>query len=326
MVELTIAILVFLSTACGLLAAFRHFFMPRFALQARIHALSWAADAEVAGDDEDVVLRRSRFSIPGLRGLLTQGAWLERWGLELEQADLRLRPGEYLLMRLFCAGIVFAVAVVALRSHLPLVPLALPVAGVGFLLPGVYVGIRRRRRVAALDKQLVEMIRLVSNALRSGFAFMQGVDAAAKQLKPPLSTELQRLLLDMSMGANTEEALQTMSRRIGSYDLDMIVTGILIQRTTGGNLSEILDHVGETMRERDRLRGEVHALTAQQRFTGTILAVYPAALAGLFFLLNQEMMSLLWKDSLGLTMLGIAGGLQVAGYLLMRRILDIEVN
>lgn len=324
MFETLIALLGFFSLACGLLAAFRFFFMPRLAMDARIRSLTWSPDEP--GDEENAVLRRSRFSIPGLRGLLTESPWLERWGLQLEQADLRLRPTEYLLVRGLCAALFFVVGAFFMRQQLVLVPLAIPIAAVGFQVPALYVGVRRQRRVTALDRQLVEMVRLISNSLRSGFAFMQGVDAAAKQLKPPLSTELQRLLADMSVGANTEEALQAMSRRIGSYDLDMIVTGILIQRATGGNLSEVLDHIGETMRERDRLRGEVHALTAQQRFTGTILAIYPAALALLFFALNPDMMSLLWETTTGLYLLGLAGLLQVAGFFLMRRILAIEVS
>jgi tight adherence protein B len=315
MLETLIAVLVFISLACGLLAAFRHFFMPRMALDARLRALSWPSEQE---ENEEAVLRRSRFSIPGLRGLLTESQLLERWRLQLEQADLRLRPTEYLLIRTVSGTALGVLATFIFRQHLILAPLALPVAGLGFLLPSFYVNLRRQRRIAALDRQLVEMVRLISNSLRSGFAFMQGVDAAAKQLKPPLSTELRRLLMDMSMGANTEEALQAMSRRIGSYDL--------IQRSTGGNLSEVLDHVGETMRERDRLRGEVRALTAQQRFTGSILAIYPAALALLFFVINPDMMSLLWSESLGLLMLGLAGVLQLIGFLFMRRILSIEVN
>jgi tight adherence protein B len=325
MFETLIALLAFVSLACGLLAAFRYFFMPRMAMDARLRSLTWSPDDE-ADDEDNAVLRRSRLSIPGLRGLLTESPWIERWGLQLEQADLRLRPTEYLLVRSLCAALFFAVSVLILRQNIVLVPLAFIFGFIGFQLPAFYVGIRRQRRIVALDRQLVEMVRLISNSLRSGFAFMQGVDAAAKQLKPPLSTELQRLLADMSVGANTEEALQAMSRRIGSYDLDMIVTGILIQRATGGNLSEVLDHIGETMRERDRLRGEVRALTAQQRFTGTILAIYPAALALLFFALNPDMMSLLWETSTGLFMLGVAGVLQVMGFLLMRRILAIEVN
>ena len=103
------------------------------------------------------------------------------------------------------------------------------------------------------------------------------------------------------------------------------MTTILVQRTTGGNLSEVLDNVAETIRERERLQGEIRALTASQRFTGQILSLYPIALGGLFTLIAPSMMKVLWQDDLGRVMLAIAATLQVFGIITIRRILRLDV-
>jgi tight adherence protein B len=113
--------------------------------------------------------------------------------------------------------------------------------------------------------------------------------------------------------------------RSGSLDLEMLVTTLLVQRTTGGNLSEVLDNVAETIRERDRLRGEIKALTATQRLTGQILSIYPLALGAFLFLLAPSLMKILIVDEVGRMLLAIAIILQVAGALTIRRILSLDV-
>ena len=134
------------------------------------------------------------------------------------------------------------------------------------MLPAFWVELRRRRRLRAIDRQLVEGLTQVANSIRAGFAMLQAIDAAAQRLQPPLSEEFARLVADVRLGSSLEDALVSMGERIDSYDLDLVITATLIQRSTGGNLSEILDNVAETIRERDRIRGEIRTLTAQQRF------------------------------------------------------------
>jgi tight adherence protein B len=154
---------------------------------------------------------------------------------------------------------------------------------------------------------------------------LQAIDAAAQRLQPPLSQEFSRMVADVRLGASLEDALAAMGNRVGSYDLDMVITAILIQRSTGGNLSEVLDNVAETIRERDRIRGEVRVLTAQMRFAAWVLSLWPVALAGIFFLLNPDLMSNLWTEAAGIVLLVIAGVLQVLGFFTIRRIVAIEI-
>jgi tight adherence protein B len=193
------------------------------------------------------------------------------------------------------------------------------------MLPAFYVGLRKRRRLQAIQAQLVEAITLIANSLRSGLGFLQSVQAAARQLTPPIADELDHLVQDINLGVSTEQALLDLNRRVGSEDLDMVITAIIIQRSTGGNLSEILDNVAETMRERQRVEGEIITLTAEKRLTGNILAGYPAVLAGILFLLHPDLMSVLWTEPAGVVLLIIAGVLQVIGFVAIRRIVAIDI-
>ena len=193
------------------------------------------------------------------------------------------------------------------------------------MLPSVLLRYYRSRRQKAINAQLAEMLSLLSNSLRSGFAFTQAVELAAKQMGPPITEELERFLHDISLGAPTDVALQQMADRTGSYDLDMMVSSIMIQRNTGGNLSEILDNVADTIRERERLLGEIRALTSSQRFTGLVLSVYPIFLGALFFALAPGTWKILFYSELGRILLISAGVLQVMGMVTIRRILALEV-
>jgi tight adherence protein B len=166
---------------------------------------------------------------------------------------------------------------------------------------------------------------LIANALRSGFAFNQAVEAAAKQSEPPMQDELNYFLRDTSLGARPDDALAAMVIRSGSLDLEMLVTTLLVQRTTGGNLSEVLDNVADTIRERDRLQGEIKALTATQRLTGQILSIYPIALGAFLFVLAPSMMKVLFTEEIGRILLAIALTLQIIGALTIRRILSLDV-
>lgn len=273
---------------------------------------------------QEAHLRRPATALPVLRDLL-RGGWAEKTSRTLQQADVKLRPGEYLMMRLLAGALLFSIPVVFTGGSAVGMLVGAPLAAAGYVAPTLWVALRRRRRLAAIERQLPELLTLLSSSLRSGFGLQQGMDVAARQLDPPMRDEIEGFLLDTNLGASAEAALVNMVERSGSYDLDMVVTAILIQRMTGGNLAEVLDNVGETMRERERIRGEIRTLTAQQRLTGTILSVYPAVLAGLFYLINPKWMSVLFTDGLGQVLLAIGLFLQFLGFLTIRRILDIPI-
>ena len=272
-----------------------------------------------------VLLRSGPSSIPALRDRLTNSAWAQRASSDLVRAGINLKVSEYLIIRLLLAMVLFFVPVVA-TGMAPVGFIAgLGLAGVGFLAPALYVHLRQRRRRRAIDNQLAEALTHMANAMRAGFALLQAIDSAARRLRPPFTEELARLVSDVNMGRTLEDALADMGQRVGSLDLDMVITAILIQRRTGGNLAEVLDNVAETMRERDRVRGEIRVLTAQQRFAGWVLSVWPVVLAVLFTLMMPDVMSNLWTTAAGLVLLIIAGVLLLLGFLTIQRIVNIDI-
>jgi tight adherence protein B len=256
--------------------------------------------------------------------LLSASDYARRWELEIERADLKLRPSEYLLLRLALAVATVALITLLGRSGVAFV-ISLPLAAIMYMMPSYWLRFRTGRRIAAINKQLVETITLITNALRAGFAFSQGIDVAAKQMGPPISVELGRMLLDINLGKSTEDALLALNERIGSDDMDMVVTAILIQRNSGGNLAEVLENVSETIRDRDRIQGEIKTLTSQQRLSGWVLSLWPLLLGLTLAAFNLEIMKLFFTMTLGNILLALWAGLWVIGVFAIRRILDIDI-
>ena len=158
---------------------------------------------------------------------------------------------------------------ILLMGTKPVGVLAALVAGlIGYMLPKFYMARGRSKRVNKLSEQLPDTLTMLANSLKSGFGLMQSMDLVSRELEHPIATDIRRMLQDINVGAATDEALQAFARRSGSSDLDIVVTAMLIQQSTGGNLAEILETVGHTMRERIRIRGEIKTLTTQQVMTG----------------------------------------------------------
>ena len=201
---------------------------------------------------------------------------------------------------------------------------AVAVGVLGYLLPGVLLRMRRSRRITRIERQLVEFLPLLASSLRSGFALQQGIEAAARRLGPPLADELALLLSDVNLGATMPAALADLRARVGSADLDVIVTAIAVQRSTGGNLADVLDKANETLLERERIQGEIQTLTAQQRLTGIILSIYPVAVGLLLLALMPGIWSKLFTETVGQIQLSIAVALQLVGFLAIRRILNVD--
>jgi tight adherence protein B len=169
------------------------------------------------------------------------------------------------------------------------------------------------------------MLQMLASGLRAGFGLLQALEASGEQLPDPLSVEIRRTLRDTAMGASVEQALGALNERVGSPDFDIVITAILIQRSVGGNLAEILDNVASTMRERERIRGEIRTLTSQQRMTGYVIGGIPVGLLGIFYLINPSFTGLLFTDPLGRMMFGAGVVSEFIGFMVIRKIVNIEV-
>ncbi|KKK92175.1 hypothetical protein LCGC14_2705570, partial [marine sediment metagenome] len=224
------------------------------------------------------------------------------------------------------AALVAFVVVLALGNGHTLAILLGIVAGVvGYMLPAFYVRMRITRQVRKFNDQLADMLTMVANSLRAGFGLLQALELAAEQSQPPMSTELYRLLRDTRMGSPIETALESMGERVGSYDLDVVITAILIQRSVGSNLSEVLEKVAHTIRERARIQGEINTLTAQKKLSGVVIALMPPAVVLMMMAVSFDYMSVLFTDPVGRFLLLVAIVLDIVGILIIKRIVSVDI-
>jgi len=253
---------------------------------------------------------------------------------ELARADLKLKPSEYLFI---WAGSTLGVPVVMVvfGFFLPALhsPLALLIGGlIGFLLPRFWLNRRKGGRLNAFNKQLPDTITLIANALRAGSSFLQAIELVVRESRPPISTEFSRVIREVNLGLPFDQALENMVRRVRSDDLELMATAISIQHQVGGNLAEILDSISYTIRERIRIKGEIRTLTAQQRLSGYVVGFLPIGLAGFLFIAAPGFMDPMFANPpaiaglpAGVIILVFGGIMMFIGFMLIRKIVDIEV-
>jgi tight adherence protein B len=284
---------------------------------------------------------------PNLQDLLGQSVALARLNKVVEQrdfgatlardiarADLKLKPGEFMAIWVGSAmfmpflSLVLSVLFPALSS-----PLALIVAFLlGLWLPRSWLKRRKSSRLAAFNKQLPDTITLLANALRAGSSFLQAIEMVVREAQPPVSIEFGRVVREVNLGLAFDVALENMVRRVLSEDLELMATAIGIQHQVGGNLAEILDSIAFTIRERVRIKGEIRALTAQQRLSGYVVAGLPIALMGMMWIISPTFMSAMFEKPpalfdlpLGMVLLGFGGFMMFLGFMIIRRVVAIEV-
>lgn len=240
---------------------------------------------------------------------------------DLARADLTLTVTEYLLIRVGLVAILSVVGFLLQRNLL----VALILGAVGLFLPAIYVRTRQSRRLKKFDSQLPDVLDHLQGSLRAGYGLLQAVEWVSRQLPNPVGAEFDRLIREVQLGRGLIEALESMVRRIPSDDLALIVTAIKIHHEVGGTLSEILETVAHTIRERVRIMREVDVLTAQQRLSGYILMVMPIALAVFLMIINPEYEMRLFDPGPTLCIPVGAVVLMILGFFIMRRIVEIEV-
>jgi len=268
------------------------------------------------------LFREAGGSAPGpldhMAGMLPRAGDLRRL---IEQSGLRWRPGRFVLLSLLASlacgalGILFTGFVI----------FALPPAILGGTLPWLYARRRKAKRVAAFEEVFPEAIDLLGRAIRAGHAFSTALKMVADEMGDPLGLEFRRVFEEQKFGLPLEESLAGLAERIDLADVRIFNTGVLIPRQVGGNIAEILDNLARTIRERFTIQRQVRVYTAQGRFTGYLLAVLPIVIGFLIYLLNRDYMSILWAESIGRMFIATALLLQVVGFFVIRRIVDIEV-
>lgn len=298
---------------------------PGESMAARLESFRPDSGQPVTAKERITRLRQRSYSgLPVLSTFLSQFKSSEQMALLLERAGLPLRVGEFYMVRMGVAVVMFFVPLVFGPSLFTLGS-GVVTAVIGFMLPVWWVGNKKVSRMRRFEAQLVDLLGLLSNSLKSGYGLMQSFEFAGRQMEPPIALEIRRMLRDANLGMSGEDAMLAMGERIGSKDLDMVLTAINIQRAVGGNLSEILDQVAFTMRERVRIRGEIITLTSQQRMSGIVIGGLPIFMFILFMVMNPGYMSLLFTEMIGRAMLVAAVGLELLGFFAIKRIIAIEI-
>ena len=278
------------------------------------------------------VVRRSRPRLVEaaneVRGLLT-GRLLD--GLRLREAATRLLdaaalkwgPGG-LLQRsigLFLAG--FLGVTVVTRNTQPLVALAAGAAlGLG---PLWYARRKARTRVHRFEEQFPDCLEFVSRSMRAGHAFAVAINMAHREYSDPLAGELRRTFEEQNLGQPLEIVLRKLTQRIPSMDVQFFVSAVLLQKRTGGNLAELLDKLANLIRERFKLRARIRAVSAQGLMSGRILSAIPAGVMVMMFVVNPQYARFFIDDPMGHELLAFGLGLQLVGYLIIKKIVTFEV-
>lgn len=258
-------------------------------------------------------------------------AWLEPLMLRLPhrhdmvhflaQAHVKWTVGTYLLLTLgFAAAFALALLVTTGGWIAPMLG-----AVVGALLPYYYVSRQRKQRFARFEEFFPEAIDLLGRAIRAGHAFSTGLRVVAEESTDPISTEFRQVYEEQKFGLPLSESLLALSDRMTLLDVRIFVTAVLIQVESGGNLAEILDNLSHIIRDRFRFRRQLRTHTAHGRMTGWVLASAPVVAGVGMFMLNPEYIRVLFEEPLGRLMLVMAAGLQLVGFVAIRRIMDVDL-
>ncbi len=318
MIFVFVAILVFAATAAlvSALVARRREKDAR-TLRARVGA------GEAGGPEGTVLLERdTRMStIPALDTLLKNLAMARRIELFLYQAGMGMRVATFVLLISACAMAAYLIAFAIFGKVIT----AVFFLAVGGFLPILFVGQKKSARMRAFAEEFPDTLDLLVSALRAGISFSGALQIVADESPEPVRSEFAIVVEEQALGLDLREALTNMATRVDSLDLKFFVTAVVLQRDTGGNLTEVLENTGKLIRDRFRILGDIMTFTAQGRLTGLILTCLPAGLGMFMALTAPDYFHKMWDHPNGRAILGFALLMQLLGGLAIRKIVDIKV-
>ena len=267
---------------------------------------------------------RSRFSTWAKTGankfghLLPKKGWFE---LKTQQANLPVSGQEYMMLVGGSAALFFVLASIFADD----IGEGLLFAICWIIFASLYVYFKASRRMKQFTDQLGDAIAMMSNAIKSGFTFQQAMDIVAKEIKGPISEEFTRALNEVQLGVTLEEALEGICQRVKDDDFEMVAMSVVIQRQVGGNLSQILDTVGETIRDRIKLKGEIKALTAEGVISGWAIGLLPLVVAAVCTGMNHNYFDGLLSWEFGKYIIALCLASEIVGGLVIRYIISVKV-
>jgi tight adherence protein B len=290
-------------------------------LESRLQEISEVPEERPAGNSKLLVKTEKAGPLPAIDrvfGGTAQGSALSRW---LEQTGVRTTISAVFLVAIVSAAVVAMIVTLAVRASW-----GLPVGAVlGLALPFMVLKYKRGRRLRVFEEAFPEALDLISRALKAGHAFATGLKMVADEMEEPVGPEFRKTFDEQNFGLPLKDALDNLTHRVPIIDVRFFATAVLIQRETGGNLSEILENLAHVVRERFKILRQVRVYTAHGRMTGYVLLALPAVLCIALAFINPDHMNLLFRERMGQMLLLIAIGMQVIGYLWIRQVVKIEV-
>ncbi len=241
-------------------------------------------------------------------------------GNELLDAEIMVRPEEFLGMWIVVGLCLPLLTMLLLRNFIS----GFIVLLLCIMLPLLFLKTRKGKKMEKFDEQLSDALLTISNCLSAGLSFQQAMENIAREMPDPIANEFGRVVKEMRLGKTTEKALSDMMERIPSKDLSIALNAVLIQHQVGGNLSEILESIAETIEDRRRVRKEIKVLTAQGRISGIIVGLLPLFLGIILVILNPSYMLPFFTSPIGVVVLIIAFAMELVGTLLIKKIVTIE--
>lgn len=280
-----------------------------------------SASAHSGQKDTSILKRRLLSETPGLQRLLLQVPRIHRLDRLLEQSGTTLNVAQFCLAALGCGA---GSLVVLLFFDIPFLVAVLVGIATAFI-PLLFVLGKRSKRMNRIEVQLPEALDLLSRALRAGHALPSAIQMIGEEMADPIAGEFRTIFDEVNYGVSMQEALKNLASRVPSTDIGYFVVAVLIQRETGGNLTELLDNIAKIVRERLKLFGQIKVFSAEGRLSAWILGLLPFALAAVIQVTNPDFLKVLWTDPLGQQMLGAMAGLMVFGVFWMRKLIHIRV-
>lgn len=295
-------------------------------------------EEDSSGNDDDWI-RESRGApkssgfkkiLANMGTIITPKGMAIRIAAQLAKADIPLKANEFVAIQFLAIMLSLSFGMIMFKS----VMIGLVFAALGYMLPHIWVGILKGRRIREFSEQILDTLVMLANGLKAGYSFLQAMEMVSRETLPPMGSELKRVLKENSLGMNLEDTLVALNERVENEDWDLVTTVVLIQRQVGGNLAEILDKIGHTIRQRMKIKGDIQTKTAQAKVSGGLVGALPLGIGFMIYLINPAFMTKLFTFKMELASGFVFRGWfvvifgiiwEIIGMYIILKIVDIEV-
>lgn len=271
----------------------------------------------------DLLRHRELSSIPLINSWLIAIPRAHAIDRVLEQAGTQMSVMRFLILQFFLS--VLFVAVLSYMTHIHILIIVIISLSAGISIPYLYMIYRKKNRSKQFDEQLPDALDYIARSLRAGNPFSAAMKSVSNEMPDPVGTSFGETFDEMNYGLELEDALHNLGDRVGSEEIQYFITAVLIQRTTGGNLADVLNRIASVMRERAKTFREVLIQASEMRLSARVLIALPFIVAGVVSIFNPTYLAALIDEPLGRIIIGIQAVLMIIGYLIIRRMINFRI-